>query len=67
MIRNQYNQVPHLTKDTIWEMDKKPKENIKYKRAKRSALSQQLTTRLQETDMTRNTNNRKRSTKEAPH
>ena len=33
-IRNRYNQVPHLTQDTNWKV-----------RAKRSALSQQVTTR----------------------
>ena len=37
-IRNQYNQVPHLTQDTIWESDK-IHENITYKRAKRLDLS----------------------------
>ena len=31
--------MPHLTQDTIWETQ----ENITYKRAKRSALSQQVT------------------------
>ena len=36
-IRNQYNQEPQLTKDTIWESDK-TQENITHKRAKRSAL-----------------------------
>ena len=29
-IRNQHNQVPHLTKDTIWESEKK-QENIAHK------------------------------------
>ena len=52
-IRNRYNQVPHL----IWESDNKhhiqeSHENIKYRIAKRSALSQQVTTRLQDTDKT---------------
>ena len=36
----------------VWEVDKKQQENIAYKGAKRSALSQQVTTRLQEIDMT---------------
>ena len=45
-IRNPYNQIPHLTQNTIWESDK-TQENITYKRAKRSALPQQVTTRLQ--------------------
>ena len=26
-IRNQYNQVPHLTKDTIWESDKSSRKH----------------------------------------
>ena len=43
-IRNRYNDIPHLTQDTIWESDK-TQENITYKRAKRPALSQQVTTR----------------------
>ena len=33
-----YNQLPHLTLDTIWESYKYTK-NIKYRRAKKSALS----------------------------
>ena len=41
-IRNPYNQTPHLIQDTIWDRDK----NIIYKRAKRSAHSEQVTTRL---------------------
>ena len=36
----------------VWEDDKKQQESITYKGAKRSALSQQVTTRLQEIDMT---------------
>ena len=44
--RNPYNQIPHLTQDTKWESDK-TQENTTYKRAKRSALSQQVTTWLQ--------------------
>ena len=50
-IRNGYNQVPYLAKDTAWESDK-TQENITYMEAKRSTLSQQVTTRLQETHMT---------------
>ena len=46
-IRNQYNQVPHLTQNTLWESDKHTQENITYKKANRSVLSQQVTTRLQ--------------------
>ena len=37
--------------DTIWENDK-TQEKITYKRAKRSALSEQVTTRLQGTENT---------------
>ena len=40
-IRNRYNQVPHLTQDTIEKKDK-TQENINHKRAKRSTLSQQV-------------------------
>ena len=47
---NQNNQVPHLTQDTVLECDKNTR-NIIYKRAKRSTISQQVTTRLHETDM----------------
>ena len=36
----------------VWEGDKKQQENITYKGTNRSALSQQVTTRLQEIDMT---------------
>ena len=36
----------------VWEGDKKQQENITYKGGKRSALSQQVTTRLQAIDMT---------------
>ena len=63
-IRNQYNQVPHLAQDTTWESDK-TQENITYiyKRTKRLALSQQVTTRLKWTDKatwyTQNINNKK--------
>ena len=35
---NRYNQIPHLTQDTILESDKYTK-NIKYGRTKKSALS----------------------------
>ena len=44
----------------MWESDKK-QENITYKTAKRSALSQQVTTRLQETGrQAQNTNAKKK-------
>ena len=43
-IRNRYNQVPHPTQDNTWERDKK-QENFINKQAKRSVLSQQVTTR----------------------
>ena len=51
MIKNQYNQVPNLTQNTAWESDI-TQENITYKRAKKLALSQQVTTRLRLTDET---------------
>ena len=44
MIRNRYNQTSHLTQDTTWESDKNTR-NITRMRAKRSAVSQQVTTR----------------------
>ena len=50
-IKNRYNQIPHLTQDTIWESEK-TQENITYKEAKRSVLFQQVATRLQGTDTT---------------
>ena len=50
-IRNQYNQVTRLAKDTIWESDKISRY-ITHTRAKRSGLSEQETTRLQGTDKT---------------
>ena len=63
-IRNRCNQLQHLAQDTIWESDK-TQENITQTRAKRSALSQQVTTRLKGTDktvkqrQTQNINNKK--------
>ena len=50
MIRNRYNQVPHLTQGNAWESVKTQK-NITHKSAKMSALSQQVTTWLQKSDM----------------
>ena len=47
-IRNRYNQIPHLTQDTIWERHKNTR-NITFKT---SALSQQVITRLLGTDKT---------------
>ena len=49
-IKNVCNQVPHLT--TPYRKVTKTHANITYKKAKRSAISQQVTTRLQETDNT---------------
>ena len=52
-IRNRYNQVPYLTRNTNWESDMNTrKQHTSLKRAKRSAFSQQVTTRLQGTDKT---------------
>ena len=45
------NQIPNLTKDTIWENDTKTREHDT-QIAKRSALSQQVTTRPQRIDKT---------------
>ena len=49
-IRNRYNQIPHLTRDNVWESDK-TQETITYRRAKRLVISQQVALRLQGTDM----------------
>ena len=46
MIRNRANQVLHLTRDTISECDQ-TQENVTYKRVLQSALSKQVTARLQ--------------------
>ena len=50
-IRNRYNQIQHLTQDTIWKSDKTTRKHHTQK-TKMSALSQQVTTRLQGTDKT---------------
>ena len=50
-IRNRFNQVPYLTLNTIWESDKSTaQENTTHKRAKRSAISQQVIPKLQGKD-----------------
>ena len=49
--RNRYNQAPHLTQDVKWESDKITKSTT-YKTTQRPALSQQVTTMLQDTDKT---------------
>ena len=49
MIRNRYDQVPYLNWKTIWESDENAGKHP-HKRAKRSALSYQATTRLKGTD-----------------
>ena len=50
-IRNRYNQVPHLTRDTTLESDK-TQESITHKIVRRSALSQRVVTGLQGTEKT---------------
>ena len=47
-IRNRYNQVPHLTQDTNGKVTNSQK--TPQTRAKRSALSQQVTTKHTQTD-----------------
>ena len=47
-IRNRYNQVPHLTQDTNGKVTNSQK--TPQTRAKRSALSQQVTTKHIQTD-----------------
>ena len=42
------HQVLHLTQDTLWERDKSTKKRHIQKRLLRSALSHQVTTRLQD-------------------
>ena len=60
-MRNEYNQVSPTTQDTTLE-SYKTQPNTTHMRAKRSALSQQVTTRLHWTDkeawQTRNINNK---------
>ena len=59
------NQVPHLNQDIEWKRDKKKQENITRRRGKRSSLSHQVTTKLQDTGSTiyqRQTQIHKRST-----
>ena len=66
-IRNRYNQVSHLTQNTIWEIDK-IKRNHYMQESQESALFQQGTIRLQKQTSQKaktNTNNEnihKRST-----
>ena len=50
-IRNRYNRVTHLTKDTYGKVTN-TQESITYRGAKKSALSQPMTTRLHDTDKT---------------
>ena len=50
-IWNRHIQVTHMNQDTIWESVKYTK-NIRYRRAKKSALSQQVTTMQHDTDKT---------------
>ena len=47
-MRNRYNQVPHLSRDTVFVTI--TQGNITNRRAKRSALSQQVITRLHGTE-----------------
>ena len=50
-IKNRCNQVPHLTRDTIWESDKTTRE-IHIQEGLLPLLSQQVLTWLQGTDKT---------------
>ena len=43
-----YNQVPHLTQNTLCDSDKS-KKNIRYRRAKKSTLFKQVAKRLHDT------------------
>ena len=48
---NRYNQVPHLTKDTLWESDKYTK-TLDTGVPRSQLFYQQVTTRLHDTDKT---------------
>ena len=50
-IRNRYNQILHLTQDTIWESDKNTRKHDTQKSQEVSSF-QQVTTRTQGTDKT---------------
>ena len=50
-VKNRYNQVMHLTRDTIWKRGKNSRKHHPQER-KRPALSQQTITMLQRTDKT---------------
>ena len=68
-IRNRYNQVPHLTQDTNGKVTNSQK--TPQTRAKRSALSQQVTTKHNKQTRTKHSKHKteqkhKRSTKEVP-
>ena len=73
-IRNRYNQVPHLTQDTNGKLANSQIDttNESQERAKRSALSQQVTTKHihkytpTKTQQTQDRKKHKRSTKEVP-
>ena len=50
-IRNRYNQVPYLTQDTVLESDKKTRKHHKQEESQEVNPSQQVITRIQETDV----------------
>ena len=52
MIRIPYNQIPHLTLDTIWKSDKNTRKQHTKESQEFSLLQKQAITRLQETDKT---------------
>ena len=59
-IRNRYNQVPHLTQDTNGKVTNSQK--TPQTRAKRSALSQQVTTKHTQTDAHKTSQTQDRTT-----
>ena len=64
-IRARYNQVPHLTQDTIWKVTK-TQENITSKSGKRSALSQEVTTKLKNGQHSMTNKHKTQTTKRIP-
>ena len=57
-IRNQYNQVPHLTQDIVWKIDKKTSHTGE-PRSHRSALSKQVLTQTRHYSKDKLTQNQK--------
>ena len=67
-IRNPYNQIPHLSQDTIWKSDKNTINHPIQESQEVSSFpaGDHKATRNRQEIMTRNTNSKKGSSKEAP-